>query len=187
MQTDITAIKLKRVLIISYYWPPAGGSGVQRWVKFSKYLPQFGWQPVVYTPENPEMTAMDRTLEEEIPVEAEIIKRPIFEPYGIYRRLKGAQKDGSMENTEVNPINGQKKSFAKRLAMSIRGNFFIPDPRCLWIRPSVRFLKKYLKGHPVDIVVSTVPCRLSRPEGHLCLSSYIQAFSVQRPAPVSIM
>ena len=53
---------MKKVLIITYYWPPTGGSGVQRWVKFSKYLPQFGWQPIIYTPENPEMTSVDKTL-----------------------------------------------------------------------------------------------------------------------------
>ena len=58
---------MKRVLVITYYWPPSGGSGVQRWVKFAKYLPQEGWQPVIYTPENPEYTAIDHTLEAEIP------------------------------------------------------------------------------------------------------------------------
>ena len=65
---------MKRVLIITYYWPPTGGSGVQRWVKFAKYLPDEGWQPVIYTPENPEQLAVDTSLEAEIPSEAEIIK-----------------------------------------------------------------------------------------------------------------
>ena len=65
---------MKRVLIISYYWPPTGGSGVQRWVKFAKYLPQEGWQPVIYTPENPEQLAVDASLEAEVPAEAEIVK-----------------------------------------------------------------------------------------------------------------
>lgn len=80
---------MKRVLVITYYWPPSGGSGVQRWVKFAKYLPQEGWQPVIYTPENPEYTVMDHTLEAEIPHAAEIIRRPILEPYNLYRRLMG--------------------------------------------------------------------------------------------------
>ena len=77
---------MKRVLIVTYYWPPSGGSGVQRWVKFAKYLPAMGWQPVVYTPENPELTTIDKTLAAEIPPEVEVVKRPIFEPYGIYRK-----------------------------------------------------------------------------------------------------
>ena len=80
---------MKKVLIITYYWPPSGGSGVQRWVKFAKYLPQNGWQPVIYTPENPELTVVDGTLEDDVPEEAIVLKRPIFEPYGIYRRLTG--------------------------------------------------------------------------------------------------
>ena len=79
----------RRVLIITYYWPPCGGSGVQRWLKFAKYLPAAGWQPVIYTPENPEYQGIDHSLEEEIPPEAEIVKRPIFEPYGLYRKLMG--------------------------------------------------------------------------------------------------
>ena len=78
---------MKRVLVISYYWPPSGGSGVQRWVKFSKYLPSEGWQPVIYTPENPELTTTDYSLEEEIPQEAEIIKTHIFEPLVQAKRM----------------------------------------------------------------------------------------------------
>lgn len=148
---------MKKVLIITYYWPPSGGSGVQRWVKFAKYLPQNGWQPVIYTPENPELAAVDTTLENDVPEEAVILRRPIFEPYGIYRRLTGGHSRGPSGGTEVNPINAQKKSFGKRLSLWIRGNFFIPDPRCFWIRPSVKFLKKYLAEHPVDVIVSTGP------------------------------
>ena len=146
---------MKRVLIISYYWPPSGGSGVQRWVKFAKFLPQEGWQPVIYTPENPELTTIDNTLEEEIPAEAEIIKTHITEPYGIYRKFFGDGKNATQG--EVNPINSQKKNLKQKISMLIRGNLFIPDPRCLWISPSVKFLKKYLRKHPVDIIVSTGP------------------------------
>ena len=147
---------MKRVLIISDYWPPTGGSGVQRWVKFAKYLPEEGWQPVIYTPENPEQLAVDASLEAEVPAEAEVIRRRIVEPYEMYKKL--LRKSGhSKEAVEVNPVNAQNKSFLQKTAMWIRGNFFRPDPRCLWIRPSVKFLKKYLKEHPVDLIVSTGP------------------------------
>lgn len=145
----------KRVLIISYYWPPTGGSGVQRWVKFSRYLPSEGWQPVVYTPSNPEMITVDESLAAEIPPEVEVIRRPIFEPYEIYRKLSG--KKGGAQKGEVNPINSGKKTLGQKLALFVRGNFFIPDPRCFWIGPSVRYLKNYLKEHPVDVIVSTGP------------------------------
>ena len=147
---------MKRVLIISYYWPPTGGSGVQRWVKFAKYLPSEGWQPVIYTPENPEQLAVDESLAAEIPAEAEIIKTRIVEPYEIYKKM--LRKSGhSKEAVEVNPVNAQNKSFLQKVAMWVRGNLFRPDPRCLWIGPSVRFLKKYLSEHPVDLIVSTGP------------------------------
>ena len=147
---------MKRVLIISYYWPPTGGSGVQRWVKFAKYLPSEGWQPVIYTPENPEQLAVDESLAAEVPAEAEIIKTHITEPYELYKKF--LKKSGhSKEAVEVNPVNAQNKTFAQKAAMWVRGNFFRPDPRCLWIRPSVKFLKKYLKEHPVDLIVSTGP------------------------------
>ena len=147
---------MKRVLIISYYWPPTGGSGVQRWVKFAKYLPQEGWQPVIYTPENPEQLAIDESLAKEIPAEAEVIKTRIIEPYELYKKV--LRKSGhSKEAVEVNPVNAQNKSFLQKAAMWVRGNLFRPDPRCLWIGPSVRYLKKYLEEYPVDLIVSTGP------------------------------
>ncbi len=129
---------------------------MQRWVKFAKYLPQEGWQPVIYTPENPEQLAVDFSLLKEVPAEAEIVKTRIFEPYSFYKKL--LKRSGhSREAVEVNPVNAQNKSFIQKAAMWVRGNFFRPDPRCLWIRPSVKFLKKYLKEHPVDLIVSTGP------------------------------
>lgn len=139
---------MKKVLVISYYWPPSGGSGVQRWVKMCKYLPSLGWLPVVYTPENPALTSTDASLGADVPAEVEVIRRPILEPGHLARKSTNAQ---------VTPINSQKKTLKQRIAMWIRGNCFIPDPRVLWVRPSVRFLKEYLKGHPVDAIVSTGP------------------------------
>ena len=155
---------MKRVLVITYYWPPTGGSGVQRWVKFAKYLPDLGWEPVIYTPENPEMTAVDRTLEKEVDPGLEVIKRPIMEPYDLYRKLmgKGAETDlqkltAAGSKDEVTPISSGKKSWKQRLSLWIRANVFVPDPRVTWVAPSVKFLKKYLKEHPVDAIVTTGP------------------------------
>ena len=145
---------MRKVLIITYYWPPSGGSGVQRWLKFSKYLPEFGWQPIVYTPENPEVFSKDRSLLKEVPDEAVVLKTPILEPYSLYRSFLG-KKGGS--GNDVNVINSGKKSLKERLSLWIRANFFIPDPRIWWKRRSVRFLKEYIKGNPVDVIVSTGP------------------------------
>ena len=148
---------MKRVLVITYYWPPSGGSGVQRWVKFARYLPAEGWQPVIYTPSNPELTAVDETLSAEIPPEAEILRHPIREPYELYRRIMGRGSSTDMK-TLVTPIRSRgRRSFKQRLSLFVRGNLFVPDPRVGWVRPSVRFLKKYLAEHPVDVIVTTGP------------------------------
>ena len=108
---------------------------------------------MIYTPENPEQLAVDETLAAEIPEGVEVLKRHISEPYAIYHRFFGASDKGA----GVNPLNQQKKSFKQRLAILLRGNLFVPDPRAGWVCPSVRFLKKYLKEHPVDAVVTTGP------------------------------
>ena len=158
---------MKRVLVITYYWPPTGGSGVQRWVKFIKYLHLEGWESVVYTPENPERTSYDETLIDDVYHGLEIIRRPIREPYQIYRRIMGkcASTDiktmvknfAAADGDVVTPISSGRKSFKQRLSLWIRANLFVPDPRVGWVRPSVRFLKKYLKDHPVDAIVTTGP------------------------------
>ena len=146
---------MKRVLINTYYWPPSGGSGVQRWLKFAKYLPQFGWEPVIYTPLNPEANATDEALLKDILPGTEVIKRKIVEPYGLYKALLGGKKNTPIKANIIS--NGEDRSFLHKASMFIRGNLFIPDPRCLWIGPSVRYLKRYLKEHPVDAIVSTGP------------------------------
>ena len=96
---------MKKVLIITYYWPPSGGSGVQRWLKFAKYLHKYGWQPIIYTPSNPENPATDTSLEKEVPSEAVVIRRPISEPYQVYKKLFGKGGDNKGGSAVVNPIN----------------------------------------------------------------------------------
>ena len=139
---------MKRVLIITYYWPPSGGSGVQRWLKFTKYLREFGWEPVIYTPSNPELMAVDNSLEGEVPQGVEVIRKEILEPYSIYRTLTGKKK-GDIKPGFINTGGG--------LSLFIRSNLFIPDPKCLWVAPSRRFLKRWLRENPVDAIVSTGP------------------------------
>ncbi len=157
---------MKRVLVIAYYWPPSGGSGVQRWVKFVKYLPANGWQPVVCTPLNPEYSSKDETLARDIPPEAEVIRLRITEPYGFYRALmgRGSSTDmkslvsaGGGDSGDANPISAEHKSLKQRVSLWIRANLFIPDPRIWWLGPCSRKLEKYLKEHPVDVIVTTGP------------------------------
>jgi glycosyltransferase involved in cell wall biosynthesis len=147
--------KLRKVLIITYYWPPSGGAGVQRWLKFTKYLREFGWEPIIYTPENPEAPALDNSLEKDIPPGITIIKKPILEPYSAYKRFIG-MNPGEKVNAGFLQEK-EKPGLAEGFAVWLRGNLFIPDARRFWIRPSVKFLKKYLQENPVDAIVSTGP------------------------------
>jgi glycosyltransferase involved in cell wall biosynthesis len=148
-------IQMKRVLIISYYWPPAGGGGVMRWLKMSKYLPEWGWQPVICTPENPDPSVIDESLLQEVPPESEILKVPIWEPYDLYRTLMGKPKNVRFKAGHISEASNG--SWKDKFSVFIRGNFLIPDPRVFWVNPAVRFLKKYLKENPVDLIVSTGP------------------------------
>ena len=143
---------LKKALIITYYWPPSGGGGVQRWLKFSKYLHEFGWQPIIYTPENPDFELRDESLSKDILPETEVIKRPIWEPYKLYRKLLGKK---AVQQQGV--VSGESKSLIARFAIWFRGNYFIPDARVFWVRPSVNFLMSYLKKVDLDIIITTGP------------------------------
>ena len=146
---------MPKVLIITYYWPPSGGGGVQRWLKFVKYLPEFGWQPVVYTPENPESPAEDHSLLNDIPEQAVIVKKTIWEPYRVYKKFTGKGSDAKINTGFL--TEEKSNSLLEKISVFIRGNLFIPDARKFWINPSIRFLKKYLKDHPVDVIISTGP------------------------------
>ena len=145
---------MKKVLIITYYWPPAGGPGVQRWLKFVKYLRDFGIEPVVYIPDNPNYPLVDESLLNEVPRDIEIIKRPIFEPYKFASFL--SKKDTKTISSGIIKQK-EKQSFMQKLMLYIRGNFFIPDARKFWIKPSVKFLKLYLKSANIDAVITTGP------------------------------
>jgi len=146
---------MKRVLIITYYWPPSGGAGVQRWLKFIKYLRNFGWDPLVYTPENPEYPEVDESLFNDIPEGLTILRKPIWEPYNAYKRVIGRKKE---EKINAAFLSEKKQNpLLENLSVWIRGNLFIPDARKFWIKPSIGFLRSYLSKHPVDALVSTGP------------------------------
>lgn len=143
----------KKILIITYYWPPAGGPGVQRWLKFAKYLPDFGWKPVIYTPENPNYPLIDETLMKDIPNDIEMVRTKIWEPYQLAEKLNKSNKKFKAGQFDV----GENQSWKSRLSIWVRGNFFIPDARVFWVKPSIQFLEKYLKENKIDVVVTSGP------------------------------
>jgi len=145
----------KKVLIITYYWFPSGGAGVQRWLKFAKYLRDFGWEPIIYTPENPEFPSIDNSFEKDLPVGLKVLKTPIWEPYNVYRNLTGKKKNEPINAAFISET--KEHGWKEKLSIWIRGNFLIPDPRRFWIKPSVRYLTEYLKENPVDAMITTGP------------------------------
>lgn len=145
---------MKKVLIIAYYWPPAGGPGVQRWLKFVKYLPEFNIHPIVYVPENPNYPIVDESLIDEIPEWVTVLKHPIREPYkwaGLLSKNKARQMSRGI-------IHKQKsQGLIEKLMLFIRGNFFIPDARKNWVQPSVVYLSEYINKEEIGTVITTGP------------------------------
>jgi len=145
-------VTMKKILIVTYYWPPMGGGGVQRWLKFAKYLPTYGWRPVIYTPQNPDFYLEDKSFGKDISKDLEIIRRPIWEPYSLVDSLfyKKTRTQGILNSDKTSNIIGD-------LLTWIRGNLFIPDPKVSWVKPSVLFLERYIKSHDIDYIVTTGP------------------------------
>ena len=146
---------MKRVLIITYYWPPSGGAGVQRWLKFVKYLRSFNWEPIVFTVENGEFPVLDFDLIKEIPDGVEVLKVPAWEPYKIYKLFSGKNKNDGINSGFLSEKKGS--GFIESLSKWIRGNLFIPDARKFWIKPANQFLNQYLQNNPVDVIISSGP------------------------------
>ena len=143
-----------KILIITYYWPPAGGPGVQRWLKFVKYLPDFGIQPVVYIPENPTYPIVDEALLSEVSNQAIIIRNKIVEPYQWASFLS---KNKSKKISSGIIPNKRKQSVLEQFLLWIRGNIFIPDARVLWVKPSVKFLEKYISENGITTIITSGP------------------------------
>lgn len=144
----------KKVLIITYYWPPAGGPGVQRWLKFAKYLPDFGIKPIIYCPENPSYPILDESLLAEIPNNLEILRAPINEPYNLAGIL--SKKQTKTISSGVIPKR-EKQSLLEQFMLFVRGNFFIPDARKNWVKPSIGFLSDYIGKHHINTIITTGP------------------------------
>lgn len=146
---------MKKVLIITYYWPPSGGGGVQRNLKYAKYFREFGWEPIIYTADNADYPSIDESLFKDIPEGLQVVKTPIWEPYDIYRKFVGIKKDKKIYSGFIS--ENKKMGFTQKVAVWIRGNFFIPDARKFWIKPSVKYLTQWLKENPVDAIISSGP------------------------------
>jgi hypothetical protein len=144
----------KKVLILTYYWPPAGGPGVQRWLKFVKYLPEFDIEPIVFVPENPNYPLVDESLASEVSEDITVINHRINEPY----RWAGFLSKSSSKTISKGIISDEKEqSFIEKAMLFVRGNFFIPDARIGWVKPSVSFLLDYIQKEHIETIITTGP------------------------------
>jgi len=144
---------LKKILVISYYWPPCGGAGVQRILKFVKYLPSNGYKPFVITVDQSKASypVIDETLLSEIPSEAEIVRTDTFEPFDFYSKLIGKKSIPTGFSNEADP------GMIQKLSRFIRGNFFIPDARKGWIRFAFEQACKIIEMENIDLLLTTSP------------------------------
>ena len=142
---------MKKVLIITYYWPPGSGPGVQRFLKFSKYLREFAWEPVILTVDNGSYPSIDQSLEQDIPNGLHVYRSQSFEPFRWYNLLKGK----TSKNASVGAIGLQSLSFFQRLALYIRANFFIPDARVGWNRFAIKKARTIFKEYDICLLYTS--------------------------------
>ena len=143
-------MELKKVLIVTYYWPPSGGGGVQRWLKLSKYLVAHDLHPIVYTPSNPSFSLQDASLAADVSPMIEVWRRPIWEPY----RLLGSAKP---QTQQVHDSQVPHTTLWQKGLIFLRANLFVPDPRMGWVRPSVAYLSRAVIAHNISICITTGP------------------------------
>lgn len=145
---------MKKVLIITYYWPPSGGAGVQRWLKFSKYLPEFGWEPIILTvdPNSAAYPQIDSSLEETINTNIEVHRTKSKDYYRLYKKSTPQKQIpyGGFSN-ESNP------TLMQQFFRFVRGNFFIPDPRIGWNNYAYEKALDLIETHHPDWVITTGP------------------------------
>ena len=145
---------MKKVLIISYYWPPSGGPGVQRWVKFAKYLSRLNVETLVLTVNSKYATypQIDESLVKDIPENVKVFYSKSFDLYSLYKKVSSNKEVpyGGFANT-------RKVDFKEKILRFIRGNFFLPDPRKGWNKYAIKKAKEIIKEYNVDTIVTTSP------------------------------
>ena len=143
---------MKTVLIITYYWPPASGPGVQRWLKMSKFLPEHGFKPLILTVKNGSYPSIDPSLLDEIPDDLQVVRTGTREPFEIFNRLRG--KKGKEISVGLSGMKGSK-SPVQNFGIWLRANFFIPDARKGWKPYAMKAAKALMSN--VDLIITTGP------------------------------
>ena len=144
---------MKKILIITYYWPPSGGAGVQRWVKFIKYFNKYNIKPYVITvdPNSASYPLVDNTLSNDIPKNTPVYLTKTFEPYNYYKKINKKEIPYAGFANEGNP------NLIQKTARFIRGNFFIPDARKGWNKFAYAKALEVIEKENIDSVITTSP------------------------------
>jgi len=140
------------VLIATYYWPPSGGPGVQRYLKFAKYLPQFNIVPIILTVKNPTYPIQDPSLEKEVPAGLKVYKSKTIEPFGFYAGLSGKKAESVKPTIEL-----EGETFKSSVGSWIRANIFIPDARAGWLITAKRRAENLITKEKIDTIITTGP------------------------------
>lgn len=144
----------KKILIITYYWPPSGGVGVQRWLHFAINLKKLGFEPIIYTPKNPQFEISDHDLVHLVR-DIEVVKKSIWEPFAFFHKITGNKNKKGVKQGMV--LEKPEQTFLDKLFVWVRGNLFVPDSRIFWVRPSVKFLSEYLTANNIQTIITTGP------------------------------
>ena len=142
--------------MVAYYFPPAGGAGVQRTMKFVRYLPDFGWTPHVVVPRDADYPVTDPSLVDEIPTTCTVHPSRIIEPYEVYRKITG-RGGGSLDIATLSRSDAESRRPAERFSEWVRRNFFIPDARAGWIPFAARVGRDVATKTNAKILYSTAP------------------------------
>ncbi len=144
---------MKKALIVTYYWPPAGGPGVQRVLKFTKYLPEFGWEPIVLTVEKPDAPIYDESLINDVSKQCKVYRSKGFEPFDLYKKFTGKTD----ENIPNDVLIKKDVSFKEKFAKWVRANLFIPDAKIGWLHSAVKKGLEIIEKENIDIIFSSAP------------------------------
>ena len=150
--TASSASSSSKVLIITYYWPPSGGAGVQRWLKFSKYLPEFGWEPVILTvdPDYAAYPVTDFSLKDDLPSSVRVYSTPAINYFSIYKNDKSKIHSAGFANSIDNSLKGKLLRF-------VRGNFFLPDQRRGWNKFAFKKACDLIEAEDIRHIITTSP------------------------------
>lgn len=144
----------KKILIVTYYWPPSGGVGVQRWMHFALELKKRGWHPTILTPKNPQFAIKDEKLLDKVK-DLPTLQVPIWEPFDLFHQLTGGKEKKNVQQGLV--LEKSTQTWTDTLAVWIRGNLLIPDPRVFWVRKATQAAIAFVKKEDPHCIITTGP------------------------------